>query len=232
LVLLWKLITIFRALCQKFHTVSSTAGVNIINILGAVFTQANPKSVKDTDDLTVFFYAFGICDRKSCLQNLDEIEIGLCTLSSDEFIRISKFRITKTNFDCRIWSNSIFMNEFIQNWPFKDQIWLLKAKFSLLKTQIDVVQAKLSLKWAFIGLKMFFFQLETCHFTILKLNLCKIWPNLTNFVQIRLSNFIKFDIGPQIRPRIRISNLTFWVEFRTWTNLFWNSSEISAHTLV
>jgi len=27
---------------------------------------ADPKSVKDTDDLTVRFYAFGIYERKSC----------------------------------------------------------------------------------------------------------------------------------------------------------------------
>jgi len=41
-------------------------GLNFINVLRTAFTRADPKSVKDTDDLTVFFCAFGICKRKSC----------------------------------------------------------------------------------------------------------------------------------------------------------------------
>jgi hypothetical protein len=33
-----------------------------------------PKAQKDTDDLTVFFYAFRIYERKSCMQNIGEID--------------------------------------------------------------------------------------------------------------------------------------------------------------
>ncbi len=44
-----------------------TSGLNFINVLQTAFTLAGPKSVKkDTDDLTVFFYPFGIYECKSC----------------------------------------------------------------------------------------------------------------------------------------------------------------------
>jgi hypothetical protein len=35
-------------------------GFNFINILQEAFKCADPKSTKNTDDLTVFFYTFGI----------------------------------------------------------------------------------------------------------------------------------------------------------------------------
>ncbi len=34
-----------------------TLGLNFINVLCTAFTRTYPKSVKDTDDLTVLFYA-------------------------------------------------------------------------------------------------------------------------------------------------------------------------------
>jgi hypothetical protein len=40
-------------------------GVDFTNILLEDFTGADPKSAKNTDDLTVFFCAFGICANKS-----------------------------------------------------------------------------------------------------------------------------------------------------------------------
>ncbi len=42
------------------------AGVNFINILRAALTNTDPKSVKKTDRLTVFFSTYGIFERKSC----------------------------------------------------------------------------------------------------------------------------------------------------------------------
>ena len=47
------------------------------------------------------------------------------------------------------------------------------------------------------------------------------------FEQIQLSNFIKFELRPQIRPRIQISNSTFLVEFRIILIRIRNSSELS-----
>jgi len=49
----------------------------------------------------------------------NRIDLGIrLEVSSDEFIRISKFRITKTKFECRIWPNSNFKNKFDQIRPF------------------------------------------------------------------------------------------------------------------
>jgi hypothetical protein len=48
--------------------------VNFINILWAAFAHADPKSAKNSDNLNVFFWAFGICTSKSCSQNIDEID--------------------------------------------------------------------------------------------------------------------------------------------------------------
>ncbi len=36
------------------------------NVLRTAFTLVDPKSVKYTVKLSVSFYAFGICERKSC----------------------------------------------------------------------------------------------------------------------------------------------------------------------
>jgi len=63
--------------------------VDFTNILQAAFTHADPKSVKKTDKLPVFFCAFGIRTHKSCLWNVDEIvtwwkccSLGRCLLWS------------------------------------------------------------------------------------------------------------------------------------------------------
>ncbi len=42
-----------------------SARLNFINVLRTAFAPADPESVKDTDDLTVFFYAFGFYECKS-----------------------------------------------------------------------------------------------------------------------------------------------------------------------
>ena len=54
--------------------VKLTPGANFINVLQAAFTLTDPKSIKKLLDLTVFFCAFGICERKSCSQKVDEID--------------------------------------------------------------------------------------------------------------------------------------------------------------
>jgi len=40
--------------------------IEFTNILYVAFTHSDPKSVKKTDGLTVFFSAFGDCAGKSC----------------------------------------------------------------------------------------------------------------------------------------------------------------------
>ncbi len=47
---------------------------NFINVPGTAFVRADPESAKKTDNLIVFFGTFGICARKSCLYNDDEID--------------------------------------------------------------------------------------------------------------------------------------------------------------
>jgi len=51
-----------------------TEGVNFINVLCTAFALVDPKSVKNTVKLSVSFYTFGIYERKSCTQNVDEID--------------------------------------------------------------------------------------------------------------------------------------------------------------
>ncbi len=41
-------------------------GLNFINILHTTFTCADPRSIKKTVKLSIFFYAFGINKHKSC----------------------------------------------------------------------------------------------------------------------------------------------------------------------
>jgi len=50
----------------KRRMIISKSGLNFINILRTGFAHADPESVKNTNDLTVFFYAFGIYERKNC----------------------------------------------------------------------------------------------------------------------------------------------------------------------
>jgi len=49
--------------CSKWN---SDSGVNFTNVLQAAFMLSDPESTKKLLDLTVFFYAFGICAFKSC----------------------------------------------------------------------------------------------------------------------------------------------------------------------
>ncbi len=58
---LWK---ILRICLRSF--VDPRPGVNFTNILQAAFTLVDPKSVKNTVQSSVSFYAFGIYERKSC----------------------------------------------------------------------------------------------------------------------------------------------------------------------
>jgi len=51
-----------------------SASVNFINVLHTAFALVDPKSVKSTVKSSVFFYAFGIYERKSCMLTVDEIE--------------------------------------------------------------------------------------------------------------------------------------------------------------
>jgi len=61
-------------LLGKQNLVKSTPGVNFINVLWPAFTCADTKCAKKKDSQVVsLFYAFGICARKSCLKNIDEI---------------------------------------------------------------------------------------------------------------------------------------------------------------
>ncbi len=56
-------------MCHKFRLTKRDdySRVNFLNVLRTDFMHADPKSVKDTQDLTVLFYAFGIYERKSCV---------------------------------------------------------------------------------------------------------------------------------------------------------------------
>ncbi len=65
--------TLLRSMPDYILTPSASA-VNFTNVLCAAFTLLDPEKVKKIDNLTVFFKAFGICKRKSCMQNVDEIE--------------------------------------------------------------------------------------------------------------------------------------------------------------
>ncbi len=52
----------------------ASSGVNFINFLHTAFALKDPKSIKNTVESSVFFYAFGINERKSCTHNIDGIE--------------------------------------------------------------------------------------------------------------------------------------------------------------
>ncbi len=49
----------------KFTQFIEIPGLNFINILHTAFKCTDPENVKDTDDLTVLFYAFEIYGHKS-----------------------------------------------------------------------------------------------------------------------------------------------------------------------
>ncbi len=75
------------------------SGVNFTNIFMLSFKLVDPKSVKNTVKSSVSFYAFGICRRKSCTQNVDEIEpesakavarAALSTLLKTSFFSLKK----------------------------------------------------------------------------------------------------------------------------------------------
>ncbi len=52
-------------------------GFNFTNIIQAAFALVDPKSVKNTDKSSLLFYTFGLCTRKSCTYNVDEITVGV-----------------------------------------------------------------------------------------------------------------------------------------------------------
>jgi len=53
------------------------SGVNFINVLCTAFTLIDPESVKRYWWLNCIFCAFGIYERKSCMLNVDEIDLCL-----------------------------------------------------------------------------------------------------------------------------------------------------------
>jgi len=55
-----------RAILVTFEINILTSSVNFINILCTAFALIDPESVKNTVKSSVFFYAFGIYERKSC----------------------------------------------------------------------------------------------------------------------------------------------------------------------
>ncbi len=57
----------FYACRSQKHLVKLRPGVNFINVLLPAFARADPKNVKNTDNLTVFFYTFRIYECKSCM---------------------------------------------------------------------------------------------------------------------------------------------------------------------
>ncbi len=70
-------VTNTQALLRKLEhgeNQSLTPGVNFINVLHTAFALVDSKSIKNTVKSSVCFYAFGIYERKSCTQDVDEIE--------------------------------------------------------------------------------------------------------------------------------------------------------------
>jgi len=55
-------------------------GVNFFNVLCTAFVCADPKSANKTDDLIVFFCAFGIYTPESCSKTLMKLTLGWTTL--------------------------------------------------------------------------------------------------------------------------------------------------------
>jgi hypothetical protein len=46
--------------------VVNQSGVNFTNVLRTAFTLVDPKNIKNTVKSSSSFYAFGVCERKSC----------------------------------------------------------------------------------------------------------------------------------------------------------------------
>ena len=65
-----------KAIVCERDTVRVNMGeiVNFINVLLTAFALIDPKSIKITVKSSVSFYAFGICERKSCTYNIDKTD--------------------------------------------------------------------------------------------------------------------------------------------------------------
>jgi len=64
-----------KAACKTL--VKLTPGLNVINILSTAFTHTYPESLKDADDLTVFFYLSGSMSVKALRKMLVKLTPGL-----------------------------------------------------------------------------------------------------------------------------------------------------------
>ncbi len=67
-------------------------GVNFTNILHAAFTLVDPESIKNTVKSSVSVYAFGICKRKSCTYNVDEIEPRMMKIQLTEVSGVGRLK--------------------------------------------------------------------------------------------------------------------------------------------
>jgi len=101
----------------------------------------------------------------------------------------------------------------------------LKANFDLFHAKFDLFKAKSAKVDLYLVYDVFCF--KDAIFNHLELDLGKIRPKTTTFGHIQWSNFVKFDTGPQIRPRIRNLTSTFLVELRIIFIRFRNSSELA-----
>jgi len=113
-----------RKSCSK-----STPGVNFTNFLRTAFTLVDPKSIKNTVKSSVSFYAFGICEHKSCTENVDEIDtwfLRMILLSSFLIIKVVKKLALKSQ---RVGFSDAALNSFCQaltylSWYHKIQVEL------------------------------------------------------------------------------------------------------------
>jgi len=69
------------------------AGLNFINVLCTAFTLVDPKSVKRHWWLNCIFYAFWIYERKSCTQNVDEIDTWCRKIDFDPIFNAGTFNV-------------------------------------------------------------------------------------------------------------------------------------------
>ncbi len=77
-------------------------GLNFINVLHIAFTLVDPKSIKNTVKSSVSFYSFGICGRKGCTQNVDEIQpwkkgLGRPAMTTTFINIINHFRFSESS---------------------------------------------------------------------------------------------------------------------------------------
>ncbi len=68
--------TISISICHANKYARTKAGLNFINDLRTAFTLVDPKSIKDTDDLTVFFMLSGSTSAKAVHRMLMKLTPG------------------------------------------------------------------------------------------------------------------------------------------------------------